>query len=122
MRISCSRAIKGVKSVELYRNRKIFKSTRKKKIFAQYSLMARVHVALQYLCGSATTTCKLALSVERLLRVTGQFRWSSLQLHDRKKRTRRLQLVKQRIQQHEQVTNNTYTIFLGSSFKIITSS
>jgi len=69
MRISCSRAIKGVKSVELYRNRKIFKSTRKKKIFAQYSLMARVHVALQYLCGSATTHvnlhCQLTFACDR---------------------------------------------------------
>jgi len=35
-------------------------------------------VLLRYSCGSAAATRVLVLSVERLLRETGQFRWSSL--------------------------------------------
>lgn len=94
----------------------------KKEICAQgeCSLMARVHVALQYLQKRHYDTYRLALSVERLLRVTGQFCRSSLQLHDRKKKTRRLQLVKQR--RHERAAINACTVFSSSFFKIITSS
>jgi hypothetical protein len=42
------------------------------------SACTRTRSALRYSCGSAAATRTLALSVERLLRETSQFRWSSL--------------------------------------------
>lgn len=86
----------------------------------KYGLMARVHVALQYLCGSAATTRRLALSVERLLHVTGQFRPGQV-YNCMTEKKRRLELVKHRIRRHERSAFNAYTVF-SDSFKIITSS
>lgn len=86
-RIICVRTVRGVKSIELYRNLIRYLVQREREYtdnwIRPYGARTR-RDAVFLRKRHRTTTRGFALSVERLLRVTGQFRRSSLQLHARR--------------------------------------